>query len=57
MHRLILGVMRFGEGDKGFDFRVRYRPAEGLGSDPPDDVAQVRFGFLGDARPVNAMLR
>ena len=49
--------MRFGEGDKGFDFRVRYRPAEGLGRDPPDDVAQVLFGFLGNARPVNAMLR
>ena len=32
MHRLVLGVMRFCKRDKGFDFFVRYRPAEGLGA-------------------------
>ena len=57
MHRLVLGVMRFCKRDKGFDFFVGYRPAKGLGRDPFDDVVQVFFGILGDARPVDAMLR
>ena len=57
MHRLVLGVMRFCKRDKGFDFFVGYRPAEGLGREPLDDVVQVLFGILGGLCPVDAMLR
>ena len=57
MHRLVLGVMRFGKGDKGFDFRVRYRSTEGLGREPLDDVVQVLFGILSGLCPVDTMLR